>query len=193
MKGEDDENEDNSESESTIKESSMNESGQADDTSESESEQGDENSESEFEDGENEGEDNSSESKSDEKEDEVSESGSESGEEADGKQNSKNGKNKGSSGTSSQRNTYYSDCEAAQKAGNSKSGIFFISPQHSQKPFLVKCDMETAGGGWTYIINRGNATQPFNLSWKDYKLGFGNVADEFWLGLDKIHSLTGTC
>lgn len=74
---------------------------------------------------------------------------------------------------------------------NSISGIYRIQPEHSPESFLVLCDMETNGGGWTYIHNRFDGSQDFLQDSHSYKLGFGNLAGEFWLGLEHTYQLTG--
>lgn len=40
------------------------------------------------------------------------------------------------------------------------------------------------------IQRREDGTEDFQRGWKDYKYGFGNLAGEFWLGNDKIYSMT---
>ena len=56
--------------------------------------------------------------------------------------------------------------------------------------FDVFCDQTTKGGGWTVFQKRLNGSVDFYRYWHDYKHGFGDLCDEFWLGLDKIHRLT---
>ena len=49
--------------------------------------------------------------------------------------------------------------------------------------------MATDGGGWIVIQRRMDATVDFYRGWNDYKVGFGNLSGNFWLGLEKIHKL----
>jgi len=45
--------------------------------------------------------------------------------------------------------------------------------------------------GWIIIHQRLAHTFNWNLSWADYKAGFGSVGADFWLGLEQMHLLTG--
>lgn len=58
------------------------------------------------------------------------------------------------------------------------------------KQFPVACDSELAGPGWIVIQRRLDAKVNFNRGWDDYRLGFGELAGSFFLGLEKLHLLT---
>ena len=45
--------------------------------------------------------------------------------------------------------------------------------------------------GWIIIHQRLGFTFNWNLSWADYKAGFGSIDADFWLGLEQMHLLTG--
>ena len=77
------------------------------------------------------------------------------------------------------------------KSGEWISGVYTIDPDGSGA-FDVFCDQTTSRGGWTVFQKRLDGSVDFYRGWKDYKLGFGNLNGEFWLGLDKIHRLTNT-
>ena len=44
--------------------------------------------------------------------------------------------------------------------------------------------------GWITFQRRRTADIDFFRGWNDYVLGFGNVVDGFWIGLDNLHLLT---
>lgn len=56
--------------------------------------------------------------------------------------------------------------------------------------FRVACDAKVNGSGWTVIQRRYNGLVNFNLKWNEYKAGFGNVDEEHFIGLERLHLLT---
>jgi len=50
--------------------------------------------------------------------------------------------------------------------------------------------MSNNGGGWTVIQRRESSAVDFYRQWREYKLGFGELNGNFWLGLEKIHRIT---
>ncbi|CAG2164813.1 unnamed protein product [Oppiella nova] len=84
------------------------------------------------------------------------------------------------------------DCKEIQDKQSLKnlSGVYRIKPTGAEEPIFVFCDMDTDGGGWTLIQSRHDGAVDFFRDWYEYKYGFGNIATEFWLGLDHIHRIT---
>ncbi|XP_031150194.1 tenascin-N isoform X3 [Sander lucioperca] len=85
------------------------------------------------------------------------------------------------------------DCVQIMKNGNRKSAIYTVYINNDRsKPIEVYCDMETDGGGWLVLQRRTVGKLDFMKRWKQYIVGFGNMTEEFWIGLDKIYELTNT-
>ncbi|XP_071803258.1 microfibril-associated glycoprotein 4-like [Asterias amurensis] len=85
-----------------------------------------------------------------------------------------------------------SDCKDLQNKGVTKSGVYTIFPQDVYLciSLRVYCDMETDGGGWTVFQRRYDGREDFNTRWMDYRLGFGRLGTEFWLGNEHLHHIT---
>ncbi|XP_033761563.1 angiopoietin-4-like [Pecten maximus] len=79
-------------------------------------------------------------------------------------------------------------CAELYNNGEHVSGVYTIAPT-GHRPLNVHCDM-TDGGGWTVIQHRIDGAVSFNRNWTDYVTGFGDLRNDFWLGLEYIHTLT---
>ncbi|XP_053686486.1 microfibril-associated glycoprotein 4-like [Sabethes cyaneus] len=85
-------------------------------------------------------------------------------------------------------NKAYDSCDVIEKTS---SEIVKLLPEPGfGTPFSVLCDQKYDNGGWIVIQNRFNGSVDFYRGWKEYRNGFGNLNGEFWLGLDKLHTLT---
>uniref|UniRef100_A0A3P8WGG0 Tenascin R (restrictin, janusin) n=1 Tax=Cynoglossus semilaevis TaxID=244447 RepID=A0A3P8WGG0_CYNSE len=75
--------------------------------------------------------------------------------------------------------------------GETLSGVYtiYINRDPSQG-VQVYCDMNTDDGGWIVFQRRQNGLTDFSRKWSDYRLGFGSLEDEFWLGLDNIQRIS---
>ncbi|XP_078611763.1 uncharacterized protein LOC144882092 [Branchiostoma floridae x Branchiostoma japonicum] len=81
------------------------------------------------------------------------------------------------------------DCDELYNAGHNTSGVYIIQPAGSRFPFQVYCEIGD-GVGWTVIQKRFDGSVDFARDWYMYKLGFGSLSGEFWLGNDKMYQLT---
>ncbi len=84
----------------------------------------------------------------------------------------------------------YSSCKKLLGAGHIENGIFKIFPVGFSGGLRVYCDMETDGGGWIVIQRRQDGSVDFYRNWTDYRVGFGDLDGEFWLGNDNLRGLT---
>ncbi|XP_038068685.1 uncharacterized protein LOC119738039 [Patiria miniata] len=79
------------------------------------------------------------------------------------------------------------DCQGIVDAGQNTSGVYTI--RHKHQNMQVYCRMES-GKGYTVFQRRLDGSVSFNRTWQEYADGFGNLTGEFWLGNQKLSSLT---
>ncbi|KAJ7988533.1 hypothetical protein DPEC_G00324560 [Dallia pectoralis] len=83
------------------------------------------------------------------------------------------------------------NCAQLLLNGNTTSGIYSLFLAGNEGPPInVYCDMTTDGGGWLVFLRRQNGNLEFFRNWKNYTLGFGDMTNEFWLGLANLHKMT---
>lgn len=68
------------------------------------------------------------------------------------------------------------------------NGILKLQLSADSEPFYVPCQDD----GWTVIMNRSSDALSFERSWLEYKNGFGNLAGDFFIGLEKLYALTSS-
>ncbi|XP_033121524.1 fibrinogen-like protein A [Anneissia japonica] len=84
--------------------------------------------------------------------------------------------------------TEYRDCsQIAANLPRATSGTYPVTD--GRATFLVKCEIANSEG-WTVLQKRENHAFNFNRTWKEYKVGFGNINKDYWIGNDVISRLT---
>ncbi|XP_038068774.1 angiopoietin-2-like [Patiria miniata] len=83
------------------------------------------------------------------------------------------------------------DCQEILDAGQSTSGVYTIlHGDQDMQDMQVYCRMES-GKGYIVFQRRLDGSVSFNRTWQEYAEGFGDLTGEFWLGNQKLRSLTG--
>ena len=83
-------------------------------------------------------------------------------------------------------------CQQLKTLGANHNGIYKINPD-GQGVINVYCDQTTDGGGWTVVQRRSRPyEQSFRRTWVEYRVGFGDLSKEFWLGNDNLHRIASS-
>ena len=86
------------------------------------------------------------------------------------------------------------DCQDIANKGATTSGLYYVKPAKATEQFLVYCEIDSFGRGFTVIQRRRDGSVDFHKDWIQYKQGFGYLSPddttEFWLGNEKMHLLT---
>ncbi|XP_006867963.1 PREDICTED: fibrinogen gamma chain [Chrysochloris asiatica] len=86
------------------------------------------------------------------------------------------------------------DCQDIANKGAKQSGLYFVKPARAKQQFLVYCEIDSSGNGWTVLQKRLDGSLDFKKNWIQYKEGFGHLSPsgttEFWLGNEKIHLIS---
>ncbi|XP_050086521.1 ryncolin-1-like [Anopheles aquasalis] len=81
----------------------------------------------------------------------------------------------------------YSSCKDVP---SNVSGVYLIHVNNDSSPFKMYCEQEKFDGGWIVVQHRFNGSVDFYRNWTEYREGFGELENEFWLGLELVHQLT---
>ena len=70
-------------------------------------------------------------------------------------------------------------------------GEYIYPDSTSFSKLKVTCDQTSDGGGWIIYLHRFDGSVAFNVTWAEYKNGFGEQGEnmEFWLGNENVYQL----
>ncbi|KAL8573205.1 hypothetical protein ACOMHN_036190 [Nucella lapillus] len=86
---------------------------------------------------------------------------------------------------------YLHDCDDIQRHSKStwkNFAVHWVSPLKASAPFKVFCRRYTSTR--TYIMDRRKPEENFTRNWLEYRNGFGNLEEDYWIGLEKMYALT---
>ena len=81
------------------------------------------------------------------------------------------------------------DCLEYKQNGIKINGVYKVH-QNLLKIIQVYCDQTTDGGGWAVFQRRVDGSVSFFRDWENYKNGFGQLLNEFWLGNENIFTMS---
>nr|XP_026692888.1 ficolin-1-like [Ciona intestinalis] len=84
------------------------------------------------------------------------------------------------------------NCKEGLSWGRNISGIHSIVNPRNGQIMEVYCDQTTDNGGWLVFQRRTDGSENFYRTWAEYQEKFGNLSNEFWLGLENLHALTSS-
>ena len=82
------------------------------------------------------------------------------------------------------------DCKEHYLQGQRVDGLYLVNYNHGNRLAQVFCDQTTDGGGWTVAQRHMDGSENFFRNWTEYKVGFGELHKEHWLGNEPIYLLT---
>lgn len=79
-------------------------------------------------------------------------------------------------------------CSANRQRGGNSETVQRIraSPAIGASSFYALCSSIDDRQPYTVILNRNSAATEFYRNWKEYRNGFGNVAGDHWIGLERL-------
>ncbi|XP_052865689.1 angiopoietin-related protein 1-like [Anopheles cruzii] len=84
----------------------------------------------------------------------------------------------------------YMPFRSCKEVPQNVSGVYSIRLDFESSPFKVYCEQTKFGGGWLVIQYEIDRSLDFNRNWTEYRDGFGDIEQEFWIGLERMYQLT---